>query len=78
MFGFFCALFVSDAIEEQPWPRRAVVTAADFKNDLRVIGFIFVIPFGRFKKPLTWDFPYNIVYLSPATPLSIFSNRISN
>lgn len=25
-----------------------------------------------------WDFPYNIVYFSPTTPLSLFSNRISH
>ena len=26
---------------------------------------------------IIWDFPYNIVYLSSATPLSLFSDRIS-
>jgi len=27
---------------------------------------------------IDWDFPYNIAYLSSATPLGLFSNRISN
>jgi hypothetical protein len=25
-----------------------------------------------------WDFPYTIIYLNSATPLGLFSNRISN
>ena len=27
---------------------------------------------------INWDFPYTIIHLSSATPLSLFSNRISN
>jgi hypothetical protein len=27
---------------------------------------------------LSWDFPYNLIYLSSLAPLSLFSNRIPN
>ena len=30
------------------------------------------------KIQVNWDFPYNIVYLSSATPLSLFSDKISH
>jgi len=30
------------------------------------------------QRPIIWDFPYTIIYLSSATPLSLVSNRISN
>ena len=42
-------------------------------------GFAGRLAAGRAKvKDLNWDFPYTIIHLSSATPLSLFSNRISN
>ena len=31
---------------------------------------------GQKTTPFNWDFPYKIIYVSSATPLSIFSGRI--